>query len=147
MTDRTSLPTPDEARRLLSDADSTGRQATAAASWPAVAVLLAFGSTLSLGTLALGLTEGRNYLVAMVGLLVWIGVVVAFQLAFMRSHKVGFGKRWVGYIVGLFGVYVVSMVIVAGSQGERVVATCLLAGTLLVVSVGCALFEAREARR
>ena len=70
MTDQTRLPTPDEARRLLAEADSTGRHATARAGWPGVAVLLSLGSVLSLGTLALGLTTGTNYFVAMIALLI-----------------------------------------------------------------------------
>lgn len=147
MTDSPSLPTPVEARRLLADAEATGRQATAAASWPAVAVLLALGSTLSLGTLAMGLTSGSAYLVAMLGLMVWTAVVVAFQLAFLRSHKNGFGRRWGLYMGVVFAVYLVAMVVVSTSQGEAVLASSLLALALLVLSVGAATYEATAARR
>jgi hypothetical protein len=147
VTDHTALPTPDEARRLLHDADTTGRNATAAASWPGIAVLLALGATLSLGTLGMGLTAGTNYLVAMIGLLVWIAVVIGFQLVFLRSHKIGFGRRWLVYTIALFAVYLAAMVVVAGSQGEDVLVTCLFSAALAVVAVGAATYEARQAQR
>ena len=147
MTDQTRLPTPDEARRLLDEADSTGRHATARAGWPGVAVLLSLGSVLSLGTLALGLTTGTNYFVAMIALLVWIAVVVAFQLAFLRSHRIGFGRRWGLYLGAIFAIYVVAMVVVGSSQGEDVVGTCVLAAALMIVSVAAATHEARQAER
>lgn len=147
MTNSTSLPTPDEARRLLADADATGRQATSTASWPAVAVLLALGSTLSLGTLAMGLTSGTNYLIAMLALIVWIAVIIAFQLAFLRSHKNGFGRRWGLYMGVIFAVYLVAMLVVSTSQGEALLASSLLALALLALSVGAATYEAKAARR
>ena len=147
MTDQTRLPTPDEARRLLAEADSTGRHATARAGWPGVAVLLSLGSVLSLGTLALGLTTGTNYFVAMIALLVWIGVVVAFQLAFLRSHRIGFGRRWGLYIAAMFAIYLVAMLVVGSSEGRAVGATCLAAAALLVVSVAAATHEARQVVR
>jgi hypothetical protein len=147
MTRDTALPTPEEARRLLDAADSTGRTATAAASWPGVAVLLSLGSTLSLGTLGMGLTAGTNYLVAMIGLLVWIGVVVGFQLVFLRSHKIGFGRRWAVYTTALFAVYLAAMIMVPQSQGDDVLLTCLFAGALAAVAVAAATYEAGQARR
>ena len=142
-----SAPSPDEARRLLAEARATGRLTTAAAGWPAVAVMLSLGTAVSMGTLAMGLTAGANYLVALVGLLAWVLVVIVFQLAVMRSTAAGASRRWIGFIVALFVVYVPAMIVVAGSQGEAVVATCLLAGALMAITVGFAAVEAREARR
>ena len=147
MTDQSRLPTPEEARRLLDDADSTGRHTSSRAGWPGVAVLLSLGAVLSLGTLAMGLTTGTNYFVAMVGLLTWVAVVVGFQLVFFRSHRLGGGRRWGLYIAAMFAIYLVAMLVVGSSEGRAVGATCLAAAALLVVSVAAATLEARQVVR
>ena len=77
----------------------------------------------------------------------WIAVVVAFQLAFLRSHRIGFGRRWGLYLGAIFAIYVVAMVVVGSSQGEDVVGTCALAAALMVVSDAAATHEARQAER
>jgi len=138
-------PTPDEARALLASAGSYGRSATAGAGWPAVTFLLGNGAASSLGTIAMTLAASTaGYFVSMVAMLAWMGVMMGFLIAFNRSTKVGFGKRWTVYLTAWLVPYIIAMMVAGSSDGQNILGGSIAAAVLLVSSVSCAVWEARK---
>lgn len=139
-----TAPSPQEARDLFVKADSLGSSATAAASWPHIAFLLTFGVSTSMGTLAMGLTTGQPYFVAMFAMLIWNIVLVSFMAFFASSSKKGFKKRR-GLYIGLWtAAYTVAILFSTLSQGTNIVGVCLSSGLLAAVTALCAWREARS---
>ncbi|MFI2564657.1 chemotaxis protein CheY [Paenarthrobacter sp. NPDC018779] len=140
----TSNPTPEEASDLLARAQAVGSAATASVSWPHTAFLVAFGASTSLGTLAMGLTTGLPYFVAMMGMMVWIITLMVFLTTFARSTKAGFKRRW-GLYIGLWTAsYAVAIVIASTSKGENIMGTCIGSALILLTTIACAWREARS---
>lgn len=139
-----SRPTPEEARDLLARAESLGSSATAAASWPQIAFLLSFGAATSMGTLAMGLSTGTTYTVALVAMLAWTLVLVLFMFLTTTSSRKGFRKRW-GLYIGLWTVtYAWAVVVASTSHGTATLAVCLSSGLIALVTTACAGYEARR---
>lgn len=142
-TDSTA-PSPQEARELLARAESLGSSATAAAGWPHIAFMLSFGVSTSMGTLAMGLTTGQPYFIAMMAMLIWNIVLVSFMTVFAASSKKGFTKRWAVYGGLWTAAYAVAVFIAALSQGENILGVGLSSGALAAVTTTCAWYEARK---
>jgi hypothetical protein len=142
-----SHPTPEEARDLLARAESLGSSATAAASWPQIAFLLSFGAATSMGTLAMGLSTGSPYVVALVAMLAWALVLVLFMFLTSSSSRKGFRKRW-GLYIGLWtAAYALAIAVASSSQGTDTLAVCLSSGLIALVTIACAGYEARRGGR
>lgn len=134
---------PAQAREWLARADAVGAAASASASWPAVAALLGLGAATSMGTMAMALTAGAAYLACMLAMFAWLGVSLACVIGFTRSHKLGFRRRWGGYIALWAAAYAVAIALATSPQGRSVVGACVAAALILIVTVGCAWREAR----
>ena len=139
-----NTPSPAEARELLARAESLGSSATAAAGWPHIAFMLSFGVSTSMGTLAMGLTTGQPYFIALMAMLIWNIVLVSFMTVFAASSKKGFTKRWAIYGGLWTAAYAVAILFAALSQGENILGVCLSSGALAAVTTACAWYEARK---
>ena len=139
-----NAPSPEEARELLARAESLGSSATAAAGWPHIAFMLSFGVSTSMGTLAMGLTTGPPYFIAMMAMMIWNIILVVFMTAFAASLKKGFTKRWAIYGGLWTATYAVAILFAALSQGENLLGVCLSSGALAAVTTACAWYEARK---
>jgi hypothetical protein len=143
MTDQTHL-TAAEARDLLARADRIGRDTHRSTTAPYSGFLLALGSTTALGTLAMTLTDGRDYFVVMGAVL-----VVSFTLvgAFMVSIRGNTGwstsRRWQAYMTLWTLTYVAGIVAATAFHGVLAVACCTSAA-ILAATVWSALHEARR---
>jgi hypothetical protein len=136
--------TPDEARRLLDQADSISRAAHDRTRWPYVTFILGLGLVTSMGTLAMGLTEGNAFgltytatLAAFFALLLFFTVSIRGHSAFARS------RRWVTYIVSWFVTYAAAIAVVAWVHGS-VLWSVVTSGLVLAVTLACASYEARR---
>ena len=137
-------PTPEEARIMLDRVGQLGAGATAGASWPHIATLLTMGAATSMGTLAMGLTTGTGYVIATLAMIVWVVVSITFMLAFGRSTRIGFKKRWPAYMVSWGVAYVIAILLVSGSNGQNIVGAVVGAVLIAVVTVAGAVIEARS---
>jgi len=137
-------PTPEEARIMLDRVGQLGAGATAGASWPHIATLLTMGAATSMGTLAMGLTTGTGYVIATLAMIVWVVVSITFMLAFGRSTRIGFKKRWPAYMVAWGIAYVIAILLASGSNGQNIVGAVVGAVLIAVVTVAGAVIEARS---
>lgn len=139
-----TTPSPEEARELLARAESLGSAATSAAGWPHIAFMLSFGVSTSMGTLAMGLTTGQRYFIAMMAMMIWNIILVAFMTVFAASLKKGFTRRWAVYGGLWTATYAVAILFAALSEGENILGVCLSSGALAAVTSACAWYEARK---
>jgi len=137
-------PTPEEARIMLDRVGQLGAGATAGASWPHIATLLTMGAATSMGTLAMGLTTGTGYVIATLAMIVWVVVSITFMLAFGRSTRIGFKKRWPAYMVAWGIAYVIAILLASGSNGQNIVGAVVGAVLIAVVTGAGAVIEARS---
>jgi hypothetical protein len=136
--------TTDEARVMLDRVGQLGAGATAGASWPHIATLLTLGAATSMGTLAMGLTTGAGYVIATIAMCVWVLASIIFMLAFGRSTRLGFKKRWPAYMIAWGIAYVIAILLVSGSNGQNIVGAVVGAALIAVVTVAGAVIEARS---
>lgn len=139
-----SSPTPDEARLLLDRVGQLGVAATAGASWAHIATLLTLGSATSIGTLAMSMTTGSRYLIAMVAMMVWVIVSISFMTYFGRATRLGFKKRWPRYMLAWAVAYVAAIFIVSFSDGENLIGGVIGAALVASVTITGAVIEARS---
>lgn len=137
-------PTPEEARLLLERADSVGAAASANVSWPYIATLLSIGAATSLGTLAMSISTGTGYLIAMVSMLVWVLIAIGFMVAYGRAARLGFKKRWQIYIGAWAVAYAVAILLSGFSRGNNLIGGVIGAVLITAVTVTGALVEARR---
>ncbi len=137
-------PTPEEARLLLERADSVGAAASANVSWPYIATLLSIGAATSLGTFAMSISTGTGYLVAMVGMLAWVMIAIGFMVAYGRTVRLGFKKRWRIYIGTWAVAYAVAVLLASFSRGNNLAGGVFGAVLIAAVTVTGALVEARR---
>ena len=139
-----STPSPEEARRLLEQAERSSATASAGASWPHIAGLLGLGGASSLALPALAYVPEEFVAIPLLLLFVWIGAIFAFSGVFSRSIKTGFGRRWVTTMT-LWGVlWVVGVVGVSWIFPHQAWFVAVSAGALSVVTLGGAWLEARR---
>lgn len=108
-----SGPTPEEARELLEQAARTASTTRAGASWPQLAGLLGLGGASSLALVALAYVPTELVALPLLLFLGWLGALFGFVGVFSRAVKRGFGRRWIGtllgwgalWLVGIFGIY------------------------------------------
>lgn len=139
-----SNPTPDEARLMLDRVSQLGVAATAGASWAHIATLLTLGSATSIGTLAMSMTTGSRYLIAMIAMMVWVIVSISFMMFFGRATRLGFKKRWPRYMLAWAIAYVAAIFIVSFSDGENLVGGVIGAALIAAVTITGAVIEARS---
>ena len=139
-----TTPTPDEARVMLDRVGQLGAGATAGASWPHIATLLTLGAATSMGTLAMGLTTGAGYVIATIAMCVWVLASIIFMLAFGRSTRLGFKKRWPAYMIAWGIAYAIAIVLVASAEGQGLGRGIIGAGLITTVTVTSAVIEARS---
>ncbi len=145
MTDDTSPdPSAADARLLLERAGQLGAVASAGVSWPYIATLLTIGAATSTGTLAMSLTTGAGYAVAMCAMLAWVVIAIGSMLAFGRATRIGFKRRWRFSILAWAVAYVVAILLASSSQGTDVVGGAVGAVLILLVTVTGAVVEARS---
>ena len=139
-----SSPTPDEARLLLDRVGQLGVAATAGASWAHIATLLTLGSATSIGTLAMSMTTGTRYIIAMIAMLLWVIVSISFMMFFGRATRLGFKKRWPRYMLAWAIAYVAAIFIVSFSGGENLIGGVIGAVLIASVTITGAVIEARS---
>ena len=139
-----SNPSPDEARLLLDRVGQLGVAATAGASWAHIATLLTLGSATSIGTLAMSMTTGVRYVVAMFAMMVWVIVSISFMMFFGRATRLGFKKRWPRYMLAWGVAYVAAIFIVSFSEGENLIGGVIGAALIASVTITGAVIEARS---
>ncbi len=108
-------PSPTEADRLLAEARLLARSSHDAA-WPWIAFLLGLGATTSMAFLAFGTTTRPDAPTAgntavVLGMLAWVGVLMAFAMGRARGARRGFGRRWILYITAWAATYMVGLLI------------------------------------
>ncbi|WP_149359305.1 hypothetical protein [Lolliginicoccus suaedae] len=114
-TDHEEPPSPTEADQLLAEARLLARSSHDAA-WPWIAFLLGLGATTSMAFLAFGTTTRPDAPTAgntavVLGMLAWIGVLMAFAMGRARGARRGFGRRWILYITAWATTYIIGMVV------------------------------------
>ncbi|WP_422117094.1 hypothetical protein [Brachybacterium sp. UNK5269] len=121
-------PTPDEAQALLAQASQSASTTKAGSSWPQIAGLLTLGAASSLALPAIAFAPSRSIALPVVLVMVWIAAAVMFMMAFNRSVKRGFSKRWL-LTIATWGVCWV-----AGMLG----ASIWFVGQMWFLAVACA---------
>ncbi|MGN7191260.1 MULTISPECIES: chemotaxis protein CheY [unclassified Curtobacterium] len=135
---------PAEARALLAQADRIARRAHDGVRWPYVAFIVALGAATSLGTFAMGLSEGRAFAAAYVGTIaVVLALVLWFTAAIRGRSAFARGRRWTGYIAAWTVTYGASIAVVAWVHGS-VLWSAVTSGAVLVVTLACAARESRS---
>lgn len=138
------IPTPEEARALLAQASRSESVTKAGSSWPQVAGILSLGATSSLALPAIAYAPAGS-LALPIGLMTfWMAASFVFMVAFTRSVKRGFGRRWVLTIV-IWGILWVVGILGASTwfagQTWFLVVAC---SALTVVTMSSAWIEAKK---
>lgn len=143
MTDHTHT-SPTDARRLLDEAERVSRRAHDATRWPYVTFLLALGTSTSLGTLAMAVTEGSAFGLAYVGtLVVGFALILFFCVTIQGRRAFAWSRRWSLYIGAWAVTYLAAIAVVAWRHGD-VLAAGVTSGLVLLVTTTCAAVEARR---
>ncbi|MBD8506816.1 hypothetical protein HT102_09980 [Hoyosella sp. G463] len=113
--DGTAPPSATEADRLLGEARRLARSSHDAA-WPWIAFLLGLGATTSMAFLAFGTTTRPDAPTAgntavVLGMLAWVGALMAFAIGRARGARRGFGRRWILYITAWAATYIIGLLI------------------------------------
>lgn len=94
-------PSAQAARELLQQAGRLGAAARTGASWPHITMLLGMGAISSLSLISfwlVGRFDESLIAIPLIAMLIWLGIFMAVMLAFGRSTKRGFGKRWIAFM-------------------------------------------------
>jgi hypothetical protein len=143
MTDQTQI-SPTDARRLLDEAERVSRRAHDATRWPYVTFLLALGTSTSLGTLAMAVTEGSAFGLAYVGTLVVVFALILFFCVTIQGRRAfAWSRRWSLYIGAWAVTYLAAIAVVGWAHGNAVAAG-VTSGLVFLVTVTCAAVEARR---
>jgi hypothetical protein len=141
MSEPRSIPSPDEARDLLTKAHTLGSTATRAAGWPTAMIfnsLAILGSMLMIGFHLVAHTGyGAPLLAVSVG--TWAAVTAVAWSMMHRTTKAGFSKRFVTSLLGYMGLYVLAILIGAvafpdGNLAFYLPAAVILAGAGLAAA-------------
>ena len=106
------LPSPHEAAALVGTADRMSSAVRGAASWRYVAWLTGMAVATVMYLVAMGLVDGdTEVLVLSVPFAASVAVLSVALLPGSRVSTVGFGRRWVGAVVGWGLLYAASMLL------------------------------------
>ncbi|GAA4373587.1 hypothetical protein [Paeniglutamicibacter cryotolerans] len=101
MSAESNPPSAQAARDLLREAGRLGAAARTGASWPHIAMLLGMGAISSLSLISfwlVGRFDESLIAIPLIAMLIWLGIFMGVMLAFGRSTKRGFGRRWITFM-------------------------------------------------
>ena len=128
-------PDPDEARRLLDEADRAGSTARAGASWTAVALLMAIGAGSSAALIGMWFAPTDLLWLPMSTFFLWLAIGLVFHRRFSTSSKRGFSRRWLITMAAWAVVWTVAVFTTSrGAIGDNVVWVTVMAIALTAVT-------------
>jgi len=102
------------------------------------------GAATSMGTLAMSLTTGPQFVIATIAMSIWVLISIVFMIVFGRSTRLGFKKRWPAYIVAWAIAYGIAVVLATGSDGQNLIGGVVGASLIAIVTITGAVIEARS---